>query len=362
MSFHLKRFVAIISALILFGALFPWAFMFQGRVLGVSISLRALGDISGVGLIILGLIYFFSKNAQSRLLELARDLDASNSTMRARVLWGFTALYFILMVSHKLRSHSLLSTHAYDLGFFSNICWNTAHGNWFFSSELERNFMGMHVNWILWPLSFFYRLGGDARVLLIAQAAFVSASIPLLWKLVKNITTSFSAGMLGSLLFVCSPYINHSVSNDFHPDLWLLPCLMGSILSWRQNKPVTTVFLALLAILAKEDVSVVVCAWGMLLIFKKWKGTGAILFAASLAIFLFHTQIFTPKFLGESQKSLLFYRYAFLSETATAPSIPLLFLKAIVSSTWQIYSTGGLSAAGGRAGLFRAGFSVPSFY
>ena len=165
MSSRLNRFFIISSVLILFGALFPWVFMFQGRLFGIVISLRALGDIGGILLTLLGLVCFFSKRFHSRLLELARALDTSSPTLQLRVMFGFAVLYFILAVSHKFRSQSLISTHAYDLGFFSNICWNTAHGNWFFSSELERNFKGVHGNWILWPLAFFYKFGGDARIL-----------------------------------------------------------------------------------------------------------------------------------------------------------------------------------------------------
>jgi uncharacterized membrane protein len=45
-------------------------------------------------------------------------------------------IYLMGVISHKLRAHAVIGTHAYDLGFFSNICWNTFSGNWFFSSEL----------------------------------------------------------------------------------------------------------------------------------------------------------------------------------------------------------------------------------
>ena len=166
--------------------------------------------------------------------------------------------------------------------------------------------------------------------------------------------------MLGALLFVCSPYINHSVSNDFHPDLWLLPCLFGSILSWRQNKPVATVFLALSAILAKEDVSVVVCAWGVLLFFKKWRWAGTTICTASLVIFLFHTQMFTPKFLGASQKSLLFYRYAFLGN-GYGDIDPSLFLQAIVYQPEKYIRLAAYLLPVGGLACFAPAFLFPPF-
>ncbi len=298
-------------------------------MLGVRVSAGSLGDVSGIALALFGVICFFRREAREYLVGVGGELDDAPARIRGRVVLGFTALYVLVVVSHKLRAQSLIGTHAYDLGFFSNICWNTAHGNWFWSSEVERNFMAIHANWILWPLSFLYKGGGDARILLVCQAMFVAASIPLIWMLVRHITGSFAAGALGSLLFVCSPYINHAVSNDFHPDLWMLPCLFASLLCWRHNQPVATVVTALLAILAKEDVSVVVCAWGALLFFKRWRWTGAILFLSSLAIFLFQIKFFIPHFLGEAQTSLLFHRYAFLSDGYTTIN-PLLLLKALV--------------------------------
>jgi uncharacterized membrane protein len=315
MSLRLRRFLFLCSSIVLFGAAFPWLFMFKGEIMRISISLRALGDIGGVLLTIAGVACAVGPRLRERLMSTARELDASSPSIQNRVLWGSVSLYSIIVLSHKLRAQSLISTHAYDLGFFSNICWNTAHGNWFLSSELERNFMAMHVNWILWPLAFFYKMGGDARILLVAQTAFVAATLPILWSLVRNVTGSFAAGALAVLLFVCSPYINQSVANDFHPDLWLLPCLMASLLCWRRANRIGTIGFALLAILAKEDVSVVVCAWGALLFFdKRWRWTGGVLFAASLVIFVFQIKFFIPKFLDSSQTSLLFYRYAFLGK------------------------------------------------
>ncbi|MCG3205156.1 MAG: hypothetical protein KCHDKBKB_01875 [Elusimicrobia bacterium] len=297
----------------IFVAFFPWIFSFQGQVLGQRISIRSLGDSLGILLVILGLFALIRPHFRRGLDDFAKNLDGLPKPFQDRIMGIALLIHLMGIISHKLRAHFMLSTHAFDLGFFSNICWNTANGNWFFSSDLERNFMSVHVNWILWPLSFFYRFFPTSAVLLVAQAVFMCSAVFIFWILAQKITGRFSAGGLASLLLACSPYFNHSISNDFHPDTWLLPCLMAALWAWKSNKPVMLLLFALGSLAAKEDLSVVLCGFGLLLIFQqKWRVAGASLIVLSLAVFLFHTQYFIPHFIEGSSESLLFTRYPLL--------------------------------------------------
>lgn len=304
------------TALAIFGifvGLFPWLFAYQGVLFGQKISVRAMGDFLGFMMVGLGLFLFFSKKGQQRILQYAEELDQLSPSHQNRVMWMGVGIYLVGVLSHKLRAQYNISTHAFDLGFFSNICWNTAHGNWFFCSELERNFMAVHVNWILWPLSFFYRFFPGATVLLVAQAVILVATVPIFWKLTQQITGKFSAGALVSLLFLSSPYINHVISNDFHPDVWQVPCLMAALWAWKNQRHGWILIFSLLALLAKEDVSVVLCGFGIFLMLQpKMRATGLILFLLSLGAFIFHVHFFTPRFVDGGGNSLLFSRYPLL--------------------------------------------------
>jgi uncharacterized membrane protein len=281
--------------------------------LGHPVSIRALGDALGIAVIVWGIIFIGSTRIQEWTRAVAVALDALPRGSQNQLIFGSAALVAAGVISHKLRAHYLIGTHAFDLGFFSNICWNTAHGQWFFSSILERNFMAVHANWILWPLSLIYRFYSSATVLLVAQVFLIVLAIPVLWKTTQSITGTFAGGALACFLFISSPYIGHSLANDFHPDVWQIPCLFAALWAWHHNKPTLLMVAAVSALLAKEDVSVVLCGFALFLfIQKRWRIPGGVLFVLATGALLFQTRVFIPQFLDGNQQSVLFSRYSHL--------------------------------------------------
>ncbi|MGQ0644395.1 MAG: DUF2079 domain-containing protein [Elusimicrobiota bacterium] len=295
------------------GASFHWG--------GLAVSLRSLGNATAALLILAGASLLASGRLRRAVLNVAAIIDRLPSKNQNALTAAACLAYAAAAISHKLYAQHTLATHALDLGFFSNICWNTAFSDgapeaWFYSSFIERNFMGVHVNWILWPLSFFYRWGGDARVLLAAQVLFTAAAFPFLLAAVRRLTGSYSAGFLACVMMACSPYIGHTVANDFHPDQWQLPCLMAALWAMLRGSRKMVLLFGALALLAKEDVSFVLAGFGIFLALKPgWRGTGAALFALAAAAFAFHTQVFIPRFLEEGVESLLFARYPLLGDS-----------------------------------------------
>lgn len=312
---RLVRFFISLLAVSLFISVFPWIFSFKGKILGVSLSLRALGNGLAGALVLLGIGFLTVPRWRRWGAGLIAGLEALPTRGKRVLLLSFVSFCALGIISHKLRAHYELGTHAFDLGFFSNICWNTAHGDWFFSSMIERNFMAIHVNWILWPLSVFYAGGGGAWILLIAQALFVAMAAPFLGWAVERVTGSFTAGGIAAGLYLCSPYIGHAVLNDFHPDTWQLPCLAAALWAWRCEKRRAVIAFGALALLAKEDVSFVLAGFGIFLTLKpRWRWTGAILIGLAVGALLFHLKLFIPRFV-EGSSTMLAGRYYLLGES-----------------------------------------------
>ncbi len=283
------------------------------NVAGVFVSVRNLGNGLGVLMAIFGISLLLSSRLKNVVVDLKNSLDQLLFRQQSIIIFYLTFLFLLAVLSHKLKAHHALDTHAFDLGFFSNICWNTAQGKWFYSSFLERNFMAVHVNWILWPLSIFFKWGGDARTLLWAQAVIFAGALPLLWRAVQEVTGRFSLGGMAALLMVCSPVVSHGIENDFHPDIWQVPMLYGALLCWVRGKTIPMLIFALLAILAKEDVSFVLAGFGIFLwLDRRMRGAGLFIFILAVAIFIFQSQVFIPQFLEPGTKSVLFTRYPIL--------------------------------------------------
>jgi uncharacterized membrane protein len=91
--------------------------------------------------------------------------------------------------------------------------------------------------------------------------------------------------------------------------------LFAALWAWKAGQRSWLLFFSLLSLLAKEDVSVVLCGFGLMLMCERgWRQTGAALIAMALGAFYFHTQVVTPKFLNGNANSLLFSRYPLLGE------------------------------------------------
>ena len=79
---------------------------------------------------------------------------------RQRQTW---LLLLLIGAAWAVFSWALLARHragysaAYDLGFFDQIVWNTAHGRWFATSFLKYNFAGEHMEPVLLLYAAVYR-------------------------------------------------------------------------------------------------------------------------------------------------------------------------------------------------------------
>lgn len=146
-----------------------------------------------------------------------------------------------------------------------------------------------------------------------AQALFMTATLPVVFAVGRHILARPTAGLMAALLFACSPYFLHSLSNDFHPDSWQMPFLALAIFFFLKEKPVALVLSCLVALLAKEDVSVVVCGFALFLAFKPgWRPTAVVLMALSLLVFFLEIHFLVPHYSGGQNDSILLNRYSHL--------------------------------------------------
>ncbi|MFN0117412.1 MAG: DUF2079 domain-containing protein [Elusimicrobiota bacterium] len=322
--FYLMIFVIIFLGI--FNALFPWHFSIQTEFFGSPLSIRSLKTFIIIILALVGLWVIFFKNGITFFSQLRQYLDQLSLQRQVILFFLLWCCYVSGVVSYKLYAHTSLQTHALDLGFFSNICFNTAYGHWFYSSLLEQCFMAIHTNWILWPISFFYKFYPGAEVLLVFQALFIASGIPVLGLIIKKLTGSFSYSLIGFLLYASSPYIAHNIQNDFHPDSWQIPMLFLALLAWISGKKVATFLFALFALFAKEDVSIVLTGFGIFLVFQKgWKKVGFCLILCALGIFIYQFKFFIPTFIQTGETSLMAERYPIFGKTTREIIINMFF-------------------------------------
>lgn len=156
-----------------------------------------------------------------------------------------------------LARHHAYYSAAYDLGFFDQIIWNTAHGRWFETSFLKYNFAGQHMEPVLLIYAAIYRVLPRVEVLLLSEAALAAwAALPL-YLGARRVLSSSTAGLLVAAAYLLSPQLHGAVLFDFHPELLGIAGIFAAFASLVAKRP----GLALLALgsifLLKEDAALV---------------------------------------------------------------------------------------------------------
>jgi uncharacterized membrane protein len=145
--------------------------------------------------------------------------------------------------------------------------------------------LAFHVEPMLLLFVPLYAVGGDARLLLVLQAAAVALGALVAFKLGQRWTGSSLAGGAVALAYLLSPLGQWAVLSDFHTSTLAAPLLLVAVERLSANgRGVLGVGAAALALTAREDVGPVVVGLGLLCIFGfKRRSAGALLSGLGLA-------------------------------------------------------------------------------
>lgn len=233
--------------------------------------------------------------------------------MSVAALGVLAAVAFALL---GLRVHGTLHTSAFDLGFFDQIVWNTAHGRLFETTYTPHayNFAGQHFEPVLFLFAALYRLfGAGPRLLIVAQAVVVGAAAIPLYLVARRQGGVWPAVLLAAA-FLLAPQLERGVDFGFHPDL-LLPLFAFSAYAAQvyRRRALFLVFAAL-TLLVKEDAFLVVLALGWLAWFDGRRRAGAAVAAAAL-LWGVVVLVFVMPALRHGYPSDLAERYGYLGDT-----------------------------------------------
>jgi uncharacterized membrane protein len=178
---------------------------------------------------------------------------------------GATAAFGWLLIAQ----HRALHSRAYDLGYFDQVIWNTAHGRWFQTNFVEFNFLGEHFAPVLLVFAALYRLGGDVELVLALQAAAVGLAVLPLFRATVGLLHSATAGTLICVAYLFSPHLHEAVLSDFHPELFGIPIVFSAFALLVAQRPGAAVAAVSSLALLKEDAVLVGIGFAWLL---WWRG------------------------------------------------------------------------------------------
>lgn len=203
-------------------------------------------------------------------------------------------LYLALALYLAFLRHATYHTSLFDLGYYTQVIWNTSQGRWFDTSLKTESFLGNHFSPALAFLAPLFWIAPDARTLLVVeQLALASAVIPGYLLLRRR------NPMLAPLLviaFILNPLLHQLASTEFQGTMLAVPALALGFYALHTHRRRWFLLAIALTLLIREDMSIFVACFGVYILVlrleSRWLGLALI--AIGAAWLLVTTNIIVP--------------------------------------------------------------------
>jgi uncharacterized membrane protein len=192
--------------------------------------------------------------------------------------WYFTWL--------SLQIHHGLGTSAYDFGLYDQGVWLMSRFKAPFVTLMGRNLMGDHTSFILVFLVPFYWLFPAAGTLLFAQSLAVGmGALPIFLYARKRLESEAIAVALAAA-YLLHPAIGWTNRENFHPDAFIGVFVGMAIYGALERKWRLYLVFVVLALLVKEDASLVLVPLGVWVAIKRDRRIGLLTVLGSVSFML----------------------------------------------------------------------------
>jgi len=186
------------------------------------------------------------------------------------ILLTIFSIFIFIFLSIGISRHLALSSSGIDLAVSDQSVWNTVKGNILFSSlDGNINHLGAHFEPILFLIAPLYMIWPNISVLIILQALALGIAIFPLYLIAKERLNS----RILIFAFVFAYFLSRAVRGvgflDFHTDSFLVPLIFSSFYFLVTKRTGWALFSLFAMLLCKEDVTFLVSAFGIFLIFTQ---------------------------------------------------------------------------------------------
>ena len=231
-------------------------------------------------------------------------VPAATRSHRGGPRWQTLAVIVLACGAQVVFSWALVAQHrthhssAYDLGFFDQIIWNTAHGRWFQTSFLSYNFAGQHMEPVLFLFAAVYRLAPRVEVLLLTQAAVAAwAALPL-YLAARRVLASATAGCLVAAAYLLAPHLHGAVLFDFHPEVMGTFAIFSACALLVAGRAGWALVAVAALFLLKEDAALAAVGFALIVWFCGYRRHALVLLAASTLYLMLVVGVVMPAIRG----------------------------------------------------------------
>jgi uncharacterized membrane protein len=227
----------------------------------------------------------------------------SNAARDRRADWivVFLALLFAVALSTLVWLRYAALQTSTDLAIYSQVVWNTAHGQPFRCSllPLTENYLGNHFSPFLALFVPLYLVWPDPRVLLLAQVIISALAVwPLFWFSRERLPTPW-AGVLLSAAFLLCPALHHQSLDDFHGIAVGTAVVMWAFFALLSRRDLLLFCILPLMVLVREDLPLLIIMMGLYAFFvQRRRSLGAVLFLGGITLSALVLLVLIPAFRG----------------------------------------------------------------
>lgn len=216
--------------------------------------------------------------------------------------------------------HHAFNTGRFDLGNMVQAVWATAHGHILQVTDLhgdQVSRLGSHFDPILVLFAPLWWVWPSPDMLLAAQAVLVGlGALPVYWLGRKHVGDRRVA-LAFALVYLLYPPTQWLTLNEFHPVALACPLLLFAFWYLDEDRLLPFGLFALLAVLTKEEIPLVLAAFGVWYAVgrRRWSA-GAAIAVVALAVFSVALFVVIPHFNGGSS-SVFYERYTAVGGSPT---------------------------------------------
>lgn len=226
-----------------------------------------------------------------------------------KILAVFIALYVFLFSFLSFKKYYNFYYNGLDLSIFNQLFYNTVQGRWFEVTFNLNNYLADHFTPIVTLILPFYYLWPDPRNLLIIQTLILALCAWPIYLIAYKVLNNKLISLFISLLWLINFLLHNGNLFEFH----LIPLAIFFILwifyFYYTNNFRYFLLFFVLALLVREDISLILLGFLPLSIIDKRSFKWLITSLFSIVYFLLSLQIISLFNFGESNKFLLYYSW-----------------------------------------------------
>jgi len=209
--------------------------------------------------VILGVSCALQAQVRAETIKLQQILER-RPVLIVLVLMAVYAAYFSY---YTILKHYAFQSYAFDLGIFMQYMWSTVQGEAvLYASILESPCFAWHFQPVLFLIVPLYGLFPHAETLLVLQSVVLAlGALPVYW--LARDELGARVGVVFAGLYLLYPALHGVNSFDFHPVALAIPILLFCFYAFKTKRYGWGMALAVLAMMCKENVSLVIVFMGL---------------------------------------------------------------------------------------------------